>query len=204
MGIVRGRVFSLLAIVLVSACSFPRPADVGDDDAQPGGPGYRLLAVTPALATTGDTIFLDGTFADSATVQFPGGAMQAATVLGPHRATVVVPDAATAGDLTVITGGVTIGPVTFRRATFALGLQPFRIAYEQTAGAQQSPALRIARSAATTAVIKNWLYVVGGVDGSGGALNSGERAAINADGTIDGFEIVGDVALVHARSGHTS
>src|ERR1043166_2593187 len=199
MGIGRGRVFSLLAIVLVSACSFPRPADVGDDDAQPGGPGYRLLVGTPALATTGDTIFLDGTFADSATVQFPGGAMQAATVLGPHRATVVIPDAATAGELTVTTGGTTIGPVAFRRTSFALGLQPFRISYEQTDGGRQSPTLRIARASATSEVIGGWLYAVGGSDGVG-PLNTLERAAINADGTLDGFDIVRDAALVEARA----
>ena len=204
MGIVRGRVISLVVVLFASACGFPRPADVGPDDAQPNGPGYRLLAVTPANANTGDTVFLDGTFADSATVQFPGGATQAATILGPHRATVVVPDAATAGDLTVTTGGVTIGPVAFRRMPFALGLQPFRIAYEQTGGGRQSSILRIARSTATAVVIKNWLYVIGGVDSGGGALNSIERAAINADGTVDGFELIGDIALTQARSGHTN
>ena len=155
------------------------------------------------MATTGDTLTLEGTFAASATVQFPGGAMQVASVLGAHRAIVVVPEAATAGDLTVTTGGVALGPLSFRRTTFSLGFQPFRISYEQTGGARQSPTLRIARSSATTAVIQHWLYVVGGADGSG-ALNSVERAGINADGTIDSFDIVDGTTLVEARAGHTS
>jgi N-acetylneuraminic acid mutarotase len=167
------------------------------------GPAYQLLAVTPAIATAGDALTLEGTFAATAMVQFPGGAMQAATVLGEHRATVIVPEAATAGDLTVSTGGVTLGRLSFRRTSFALGIQPSRISYEQTDGARQSSTLRIARSSATTAVIKHWLYVVGGADGAG-ALNSVERAGINADGTIESFDVVDGATLVEARAGHTS
>ena len=193
---------SLLVSLAIASCGYPRPADVPDPDAT-GGPGYQLLAITPAIAMTGETVTLEGTFAATATVQFPGGAMQPATVLGEHRATVVVPETATAGDLTVTTDSVTVGPLPFRRTSFGLGLQPFRASYEQTDGARHSPVLRIARASATATVVKGWLYVVGGTDGAG-AHNSVERAAINADGTIGSFELVGDVGLSDARSGHTS
>lgn len=152
---------------------------------------------------TGETLTMEGTFAADAMVQFPGGVMQSAVVLGEHRATVVVPETATAGDLTVTTGGVTVGPLPFRRTSFALGLQPFRVSYEQTNGARQSPSLRVARSSATSVVINGWLYVVGG-DSDSGPVNSIERAPTNADGTLGPFEIVSDVSLFDARSGHTS
>src|ERR1043166_6729638 len=188
----------LAAVIVVTSCGFPRPADIAPDSTVEG-PVYQLLALSPAIATTGDTITLEGTFAATVTVQFPGGVMQAATVLGPHRATVGIPDAATAGELTVTTGGTTIGPVAFRRTSFALGLQPFRISYEQTDGGRQSPTLRIPRASATSEVIGGWLYAVGGSDGVG-PLNTLERAAINADGTLDGFDIVRDAALVEARA----
>lgn len=129
--------------------------------------------------------------------------MQPAVMLGEHRATAVVPETATAGDLTVTTGGVTIGPLPFRRTSFTLGLQPFRVSYEQTDCARQSPTLRIARSSATSAVVNGWLYVVGGDSGSG-PVNSIERAPTNADGTIGAFDIVGNASLLQARAGHSS
>src|SRR6185295_18507985 len=99
MGLTRGCVCGLLALLLIGSCGFPRPADVVAEDASPVAPTYQLLAVSPAIASTGDTLTLEGTFSDSATVQFPGGVVQPATVLGEHRATVVVPETATAGDL---------------------------------------------------------------------------------------------------------
>jgi len=164
---------------------------------------YQLLSIEPAIATTDDMITLEGTFAASATVHFPGGVAQAATVLGEHRATVVVPAAATAGDLTITTGDVTIGPLPFRRTSFALGLQQFRASYEQADGGRQGASLATARSAFTPVVVGGWLHVLGGTDGSN-ALNSIERAPINADGTIGSFDPAADLTLATARSGHTS
>lgn len=195
----------LLGCVVVASCGFPRPPDIlpdGADGATSGSP-YQLLSITPAIATAGDTLTMEGTFATDAMVQFPGGVTQAAVVLGEHRATVVVPETATVGDLTVTTGGLTLGPLTFRRTSFALGLQPFRVSYEQTDCARQSPTLRIARSSATSAVVNGWLYVVGGDNGNG-PVNSIERAPTNADGTIGAFDLVSDVSLLQARSGHSS
>jgi Kelch motif len=201
MGFLRACVHVVVAFV-VASCGFPRPADVPDDDTTTG-PKYQLLAVTPPVATTDDTLTLEGTFASSATVAFPGGAVQPATVLGEHRATVIVPAAATAGDLTVTTGGVTLGPLAFRRTSFALGLQQLRASYEQADGGRQSAALVTPRLASTSVIVKNWLYVLGGTDGLG-ALGSIERAPINADSTIDSFDDITDAMLATPRSGHAS
>jgi hypothetical protein len=189
---------------VIGSCGFPRPADV-DPDGGPGATGqpYQLLSIEPAIAATDDTLTVEGTFAASATVHFPGGVAQAATLLGEHRATVVVPAAATAGDLTVTTGDVTVGPLPFRRTSFALGLQPLRASYEQADGGRQSATLATVRSAATTVVVGGWLYVLGGSGGSG-PLDSIERAFLNADSTIGSFDPVAETALTTARSGHTS
>lgn len=202
MGLLRACVHVVVAFV-VASCGFPRPADVPDDGATSADPTYQLLAVTPAIATTDDTLTLEGTFASTATVRFPGGAVQAATVLGAHRATVIVPAAATAGDLTVTTGDVTVGPLAFRRTSFALGLQHFRASYEQADGGRQSPALATPRLAAASLLVKNWLYVLGGTDGLG-ALGSIERAPINADSTIGSFDLVTTTLLATPRAGHAS
>src|SRR6185369_5521969 len=75
--------------------------------------------------------------------------------------------------------------------------------YEQADGARQSPVLRAARSSPTATVVKDAVYVVGG-SGTDGALNSVERAAINADGTIRTFTLVADVTLTEARARHTA
>ena len=194
----------ICGVALVASCGFPRPADVDPDggaDAAITSP-YQLLSIEPALATTDDTITLEGTFAASATVHFPGGAAQTATLLGEHRATVVVPASATAGDFTVTTGDVTVGPLRFRHTSFALGLQQFRASYEQADGGRQSATLATTRLAPTSVIVKNWLYVLGGTDGTG-ALSSIERAPINADGTIRSFDAVTDTLLATPRSGHT-
>lgn len=185
---------------ILAACGFPRPdplPDGGADDTS-----YQLLAASPAIAATGTTLTLEGTFAATATVQFPGGVSQPATLAGAHRATVVVPAGATAGDLIVTTGGATLGPLPFRRTTFALGLQLFRGAYEQTDVGRQRPLLRTARAFATADVIDHWLYVVGGA--GAGPVGSVERATINADGTLGALALAPELTLREARSRHAS
>ncbi len=112
-----------------------------------------------------------------------------ATVLGPGRAEVRVPPDATAGTLHVRTAGATAtSPIRFRRASFALGLQPFRARYEQADYARQTPSLTTARVHAATFQSGLWLYLLGGADASGAPLNSIERAMINADGTLGAFQ----------------
>jgi len=208
-----------LGVLLIASCEFPRPADVGPkdgapDDAAPDDAGVmdgpasvstncQLTAIEPALANTDDTVTIEGTFADTVTVNFPGGTSAPATVLGPHRATIIVPASATAGDLTITTCGSTVGPVPFRRASFQMGLGMFGAELDQASGAHQMTKLVTARDSHTATVIGGHLYIVGGV-GSGGSLNSVEAAVINADGTLGPFTIAGDVTLATARQAHTA
>jgi N-acetylneuraminic acid mutarotase len=59
----------------------------------------------------------------------------------------------------------------------------------------------VPRDEATTVVIGNYLYVVGGASTSS---NTVERAAIQADGSLRPFATVPDVALVTPRRRHTA
>lgn len=190
----------ILGALVTASCSFPRPADV-PGDASPGT-SCQLLAVEPSIANTDDPITLEGTFDDPVMVNFPGGAAVAATVLGPHRASVRVPATATTGELTVTTCGATIGSLPFRRASFSLGIGPFAANFEQTSGARQFPSLVTPRDSHTSALIGRYLYLVGGV-GPNGSLNSVEQAMVNADGTLGQFAIVRST-LVMPRRAHTS
>jgi hypothetical protein len=159
----------------------------------------QLVALEPSVANTGDTITLEGTFGAAATVNFPGGASVQATVLGAHRATAVVPASATAGDLTVTTGSMTVGPVFFRRASFALGLQQFQQFDDQTNGARAMPSLVGPRVTHAALKVKDFVYVVGGEDGTGTTLVSVEAARINADGSLGPFATVSGAALATPR-----
>jgi hypothetical protein len=190
----------VLGVLVVASCSFPRPADVPGDASN--GTSCQLLAVEPSLANTDDPIMLEGTFDDTVMVNFPGGAMVAATVLGPHRASVRVPATATAGELTVTTCDATLGPLPFRRAPFPLGVGSFTEHFEQTAGARQFPTLVTPRDTHTSALIGRYLYIIGGV-GANGSLSSVEQAMVNADGTLGQFAIVRST-LVTPRRAHTS
>lgn len=203
---------ALLPLLATLACNFPRPTGddmpgddtPGDDGPAPGADtAYQLRAAEPAVATTGQTLRLEGTFGTSATVHFPGGATQPATILGPHRATVTVPEGATAGDLTVETAGTTLGPLPFRRTTFALGLQPFESPFAQSNGQRQRAQLAVPRAGHTAVAIGNYMYAIGGTS-LGSYLSSVERALINADGSLGMFNVMQDVTLTAPRAGQVS
>jgi hypothetical protein len=196
----------LLGLLVAASCDFPRPADVGpakDGSDDPGITTCQITAISPSIANTDDPITIEGTFADVVTVNFPGGTSVAATLLGPHRASVRVPATATEGDLTVTTCGSTLGTLSFRRASFALGLGKFVDVYDQAAVARQYPRLVVPRDSHTTTVIGNHLYVAGGA-GRSGSLDSVEQALVNADGTIGRLAVVPDVTLVSPRQAHTT
>jgi hypothetical protein len=165
-----------LVLISITACRSSHPPAVAPDASAlcPIG-GCALLAIEPSIATAGDTITLEGTFASDAVVNFPGGSVTA-NVLGLHRATAVVPAAATAGDLTVTAGGTTVGPVSFRRASFQFGLQPF----------QTYSTLPVARHALSAIAVGGSAYVIGGSDSSIAYANI-DRAAINPDGSLGAF-----------------
>jgi N-acetylneuraminic acid mutarotase len=163
---------------------------------------YRLVSIEPRTASPGESLMLEGAFGSTVVVNFPGGISRPATRLGDQRATVDVPDIATAGQLSITTGGVTVGRIPFRRTTFTLGLERFLPPYDQASGARQPPVLSIPRAGATSEVVQGYLYVLGGA-ANGVPLGSIERAAVNADGSLGAFSPV-PVALVTPRSGHES
>lgn len=154
------RLTLIFTVILTASCGFPRPPDVPDPTM--GDATCQLTAITPELANTGDTLTLDGTFGDTAVVNFPGGASVAANVLGPHRIRVILPDSATAGDLTVTTCDSIVGSLRFRRASFSLGVGVFSTTHDQAVGARQLATLANARSNHTSLVIGGYLYVFGG------------------------------------------
>jgi len=202
-------------MLFLSACGFSRPPHIEPDDAgpndagaqdsapEPGASSCQLTAIGPSIANTNDTITMEGTFADPVTVNFPGSAPVAATVLGAHRAVAHVPASATAGELTVTACGSTFGSIQFRRASFTLGIGSFATNLEQAAGAREYPNLAVPRASHTIAVANGYIYVIGGA-GSHGVLNNVERSLINADGTIGRPTVVPDVSLVVPRQSHTS
>src|SRR6185295_4852947 len=132
----------------------------------------------------------EGTFAEPVVVQFPGGVSQSAKILGSHRATVVVPEAATTGDLTVTAGGSELGPLPFRRVSFTPELGTFQASTGTTTG----------RAQAAIAAVGNRLYAIGGSDATTAALTTIEQAIIGADGSVGAFT-VSDVGLTTGRVG---
>jgi N-acetylneuraminic acid mutarotase len=153
-----------------------------------------VTAIEPALA---------GTFIGPVTVNLPGGTSVAASLAGPHRATVPVPASVTEGGLTVAACGSTYGPLPFRRASFSLGLGSFEATFDQANGARHTPSLVTARAGATAAVRERFVYVLGG-SGASGPLDTVEQALINADGTLGPFTIHPGRRLSTARRGHTT
>ena len=73
-----------------------------------------------------------------------------------------MPPNATAGDLTVTTGGNIVGPLRFRTTSFIPGLGPFDASYEQPEGARPMPGLSTPRSDHAGVVIGDSVYVIGG------------------------------------------
>jgi hypothetical protein len=199
----------ILAATALAACDYPRLANLASDaatgsdsDARPA-PTSVLAAIDPPIANTGATITLEGVFASPITVTFPGGAQASATLLGPNRATVVVPTTATTGMLTVTSGGTALPPLPFHTASFTLGLESFAATYQQASGtAMQAPALATAGDGSTVAVAGTALYVIGGLSASG-TLDTVEQATVNADGTLGAFANLG-VTLATPRAFHSS
>lgn len=161
--------------------------------------GCFVVEARPAIANAGDTITLEGRFAlGGAVVSFPGGPAggTVATVVSTNRATAVVPGGATAGPLTVISGGQNAaGSVPFRRASFALGVGRFDPHYDQAAYARAMPVLNTPRARHTATVVGDFVYVVGG----GGV----ERAQLNADGTMGAF-VPTTIQVPSGRNDHTA
>jgi hypothetical protein len=179
------------------------PADVGmivDCGAMVDCGPPRLYAATPEVANTGDDITLHGHFAPgAATVTFPGGLMQAAKTSDPTRVIVTVPFGATAGNITVTSGGLTSNGIVFRSASFALGLKTFRPNYDQGAYARLTPQLPTGRTAPVLVRAGGYLFVIGGQDTSG-TTSTSVQALINADSTIGSFVDTGQNTVAGRRA----
>jgi hypothetical protein len=222
-------VIRLLILASLVGCGYPRPADVpgGDDDggvcvprecpvpAPCGsiddgcngrttcGEPCAVFAIERSLANAGEQIAIEGELGETATVRFPGGVDQEATILGTQRARVEIPAGATAGTLSVSTGGSSF-VFPFQRAGFELGIQPFRARFEQTDVARPMPRLALARTGSRALVTDRFVYVIGGGSGSligGPRFVNIDRAAIHADGTLGSLASSG-VALANPRSFH--
>lgn len=177
-------------MVALAACSYPEPPDVCPDF--PGLDPPALYAIHPSIASTGDTIMLEGTFLGPPTVRFGGSAEQRATLLSEHRASVVVPADAQTGDVVVKVAPDCTNRAAFRRAPGRPDLQTFR----------ETALLRVPRAYATTYVVNDTVYVLGGVS-PGGILNSIEHARINADCTLEAFK-TDEMKLTMPRSDHAT
>jgi Kelch motif protein len=64
--------------------------------------------------------------------------------------------------------------------------------------------LLVPRGGHTSLKVGNFLYVLGGSAGTGGVLDTVERASINADGSLGPFTTVTSLSLVTARYLHTT
>jgi Kelch motif len=164
----------------------------------------QLDAVSPPFANGGATLTLEGTFDAPTVVHFPGGVDADATLLGPHRASVVVPATATTGDLSATTGTKIVGPLHFGRAGFALGLGRFAANYPQNDSARAMPALLTARFGHTASLVGNGVLVAGGSSVAGGLVKTIERATFNADGTLTPFAVAPGAALATPRTRHAA
>jgi len=202
--------FSHCDASVVNGCERPTTADVNNC----GGCGTvcggsqvcvasmcsdpRVLAVYPSTAVAGQRVRVHGIFAPGATsLQFPGVAGTTTTTrVGDGVLEAVVPATATIGVIRL--AGGTNGP-RFRRASFGLGMGAFRRAYEQTTYGRPWPQLATARSRAASFQSLQWLYVLGGGDGTGTDYATVERSLINADGTLS--EFAGTAPLTTGRDG---
>lgn len=193
------------SVLFLAACSFPQPAlniDAADPDASKDGDaalaacppsGCQLWAVEPTIANTGDTLMLEGAFAETMTVTFPGGATATATVFGANRASVVVPADAGSGPLSVTNGETTVGAIEFRHATFTLGMNTFQLFDDQSNGARPMSRLVVRRNSndQQTLVRNGFVYMFGGNNAArGGRLATIERAAIHRDGSLGPFSVL--------------
>jgi serine/threonine protein kinase/N-acetylneuraminic acid mutarotase len=172
------------------------------NESAPWSRSNRLFSVTPSIAPGGATITLDGLFGSAADARFAGAAPLRVTAIGPHHATVQVPESARSGELTVARWSGQVGAAPFRRTSFPLGVGMFERYYEQADGGRSTPALTAPREYHSSLIIGDSLYVIGGFHRE--FLSSVERATINADGSLSSFSIVPNTTLQTARDGLTS
>jgi hypothetical protein len=147
----------------------------------------QLFSLEPTVASTSDTVYLEGIFGENPAVVFPGGATANATVLGPNRLSAQVPGGVGHGDITVASGGVSTNPVAFRRASYVVGLGPFQTQNDQADYGHQMSQLVKSRWGAAAAATSQQVYVFGGASSSEKPVADGEQAMVNGDGSLGAF-----------------
>jgi hypothetical protein len=151
-------------------------------------------ALHEPFTQAGDTITIEGSgFVSGASVAFPGGATAPATVISPERLLVTVPTAAGNGTLSVVQNGNSSNAMAFRRASFAVGVNPTRANYEQAEYGYLTPSIT-PRFGAGAVVGDKYVWVLGGFDGTTNN-NIVEQALINADGTLGAWKSMGKLTV---------
>jgi hypothetical protein len=207
-----------LVLLLVAACDLSdKHSCVVDDDCDPGRQcvdgtchdparvctetDCALYSLSPLIAGAGQTLAIEGTFGSDLTIVFPGGIKVQPTKTTAHRALVVVPSGAGAGDLSAVSGGQTLGPLSFRASAFTPALIDTRVRPDQTSYARRPSHLAAARARFSLFTVGDFLYALGGEDASGQPIASLERARREADGSLSSFVPVGGAALGEPRAG---
>ena len=150
----------------------------------------QVNAADRVIAAAGDTITLEGKLADPTEVTFPGGTKATATLLGPNRATVVVPSDAGEGQMSIVSNHSPAVTLPFRRTTYTVEIQNFRQSYEQVSYARQMPQMSEGRFWTAAVAGDKYVYVLGGTTSvSGDSGVSVEQAMINADGTLGAMRL---------------
>jgi N-acetylneuraminic acid mutarotase len=146
-----------------------------------------ITEVTPRHVATGQQITIHGRFpGPPSAILFPGGTAATPDASELTRILVTVPAGALPGRVKMSFGALDLFSPPVRRATFAYGLQPFFPYYDQTGYARVAQGMQTARADFTSAIHDGFVYVFGG-QGMATALDTVERALINADGTLFRF-----------------
>jgi Kelch motif len=165
-----------------------------------------LTSVHPPIAKAGDTVVLEGAFNPMVGVSFPGVAMAAMpTLLGPNRATVVVPPGTTAGGVALQLGAMQ-APLKqpFRRVTFDLVLHDFHQTYQQTDAARpMGQPTTVGHTVGAVVLAGNAAEVLGGEGGSPSPVpvSTVEAGTANADGTLGILAADNTRSLLAPRAG---
>jgi N-acetylneuraminic acid mutarotase len=152
------------------------------------GTDCRATAVWPAVAASGDTVYIEGDFPDAVNVLFAGTTRsEPAARLGRHRLAVTVPNTVASGALTLLGASGTIGTVEpFRYASFEPSLGRMYVSASTTT-LRPVPTLAHPRSGHCVVRLGAAVYVLGGVDASGRPVTTIERALANLDGSLGDF-----------------
>jgi len=179
----------LFALAL-AACGY-------DYDAVP--PPIGQFVASPLIAGTNDTIMLEGRSSEDFAAYLPGASGRVQPVmefLGSQRLAISIPQSAVAGTFELRIADYMFPGPTVKLTSFEPRLGSFVAVPYQFDAARLPPSLLRARRGATTLVVGDWLYVIGGMSGDVAPytmLDDAERARINADGTLGAFESAGTI-----------